>query len=123
MTPFSGTADPGTADLDEATAAASETCSSPAILGALFIYFAVALTTSALLEPIVAFFVRAGADPLMAVLSQVTATLLVLIYAAGWVVEGLRIPSRTGPRLVVGVGAMALLVASGFALTALILGV
>ena len=117
------TGPPGAAGLDETTGASAEISSPPAVLDALFVYFVVALALGALLEPVDAFFIRAGADPLMAILSQATVMLLVLLYAAGWVVEGFRIPSKTGPRLAVGAGAMALLLATGVALAFLILGI
>ncbi len=93
------------------------------LLDALFAYFVVALAMIALVQPIGAFFVRAGADPVMAALSEATATLLVLLSAAGWIVQGFNVPSRTGARLVIGVGAMALLLASGVALALLIPGI
>ncbi|HZZ30610.1 MAG TPA: hypothetical protein VFE10_01345 [Phenylobacterium sp.] len=94
----------------------------PQILEAMFSYFVVALMTGWLLAPIRNFFIGAGADPLLAVLSEATATLLILIWAAGWAVQAFGVPPQIAPRLTVGVGAMTLLLTGDLFMGFLTLG-
>lgn len=77
-------------------------------------YFMANLTLGWLFGPIRDFWVRAGAEPLLAILCQATATLLVLVWTAGWVVDIFDVPSRLGQRIAVGFGAIGLLIACDF---------
>jgi len=77
-------------------------------------YFMVTLTLGWFMGPIRDFAVRMGADPLLAILCQAIATLLILVWAAGWVVDAFDVPNRIGARAVVGFGAIALLLACDF---------
>ncbi|MBS0333271.1 MAG: hypothetical protein JSS35_10925 [Proteobacteria bacterium] len=73
-------------------------------------YFMVTLTLAWFFGPIRDFWVRSGADPLFAVLCQAVATLLALVWAAGWVVQAFDVPRRLGDHAIVGFGAMGLLI-------------
>ncbi|MBS0363302.1 MAG: hypothetical protein JSR98_18150 [Proteobacteria bacterium] len=77
-------------------------------------YFMATLTLGWFFGPIRDFWIRAGADPLLAILSQAVATLLVLVWTAGWVVEAFDVPGRLAQRVAVGFGAIGLLVACDF---------
>lgn len=77
-------------------------------------YFMATLTLGWFFGPIRDFWVRAGADPLLAILCQAVATLLVLVWAAGWVVEAFHVPERLAQRVAVGFGAIGLLIACDF---------
>jgi|GEM_PF-3867723 len=92
------------------------------ILWAMLCYFASALAMGWLLAPIRDYFIRAGYEPLMAVFWQAIATLLLLIWMAGWVVQTFDVPLRAGPRLAVGAGAMVLLLACDLLVGYLALG-
>jgi hypothetical protein len=118
MTPLSDSV-PGT---DDALARTQATSRRPQILEAMFSYFMVALMIGWLLAPIRNFFIGAGADPLLAVLSEATATLLILIWAAGWVVQAFGVPPQIVARLAVGGGAMVLLLAGDLFMGYLSLG-
>lgn len=83
-------------------------------------YALVILAVSWVLGPIREFFVRAGADPVLANLSQAVTTLLVLTHAAGWIVRTFGVPGGLGLRLALGLGAVAVFLA-GYALSALLL--
>jgi hypothetical protein len=83
-------------------------------------YALVILAVSWVLKPIREFFVTAGADPVLANLSQAVATLLILTFAAGWVVRAFGVPARLDLRLALGLGGVALF-AAGDALTSLLL--
>lgn len=77
-------------------------------------YFMATLTLGWLLGPIRDYAVRAGADPLLAILCQAVTTLLILVWAAGWVVEAFDVPDRFGQRAAVGFGAVGLLIVCDF---------
>jgi len=77
-----------------------------AVVQAAACYFMVTLTLGWLLGPVRDFWVRAGADPLFAILCQAVATLLALVWASGWVVSAFDVPDRTGARLTVGFAAI-----------------
>ena len=77
-------------------------------------YFMTTLTLGWFFGPIRDYWVRAGADPLLAILSQAVATLLVLVWTAGWVVEAFDVPSRLAQRAAVGFGAIGLLLGCDF---------
>lgn len=81
------------------------------ILEALLSYFMVTLSLGAMLGPIRDFAIHAGSDPFLAILSQAVVTLLILTWAAGWVVEAFDVPPGAMARLAVGLGAVVLLVA------------
>ncbi len=80
-------------------------------LQAAVCYFMATLTLGWFFGPIRDYAVRAGADPMLAILSQAVATLLILVWAAGWVVEAFDVSSRLTQRIAVGFGAIGLLVA------------
>jgi hypothetical protein len=90
---------------------------------AAFCYSMVILTVSWVLGPIREFFARAGADPLLPTVAQAVATLLLLTYAAGWVVQTFTVPARLGFRLAVGLGAVGVFVASDVFALRLLFGV
>lgn len=77
-------------------------------------YFMATLTLGGFFGPIRDFWIRAGADPLLAILCQAVATLLALVWTAGWVVETFDVPDRLAQRAVVGFGAMGLVIACDF---------
>ena len=82
------------------------------VLGAALAYFMVMLVLTWLIAPVREFNVRAGADPLLAILAQATLTLLVLTFAAGWVVDAFAVPDAWQLRLALGFGAVGCQLAS-----------
>lgn len=83
-------------------------------------YAVVMLAMSWVLEPVREFFVHAGADPVLANLSQAVAILLILTFVAGWIVRTFGVPRRLDLRLAVGLGAVVIFVA-GDSVTSLLL--
>lgn len=77
-------------------------------------YFMATLTLGWLFGPIRDYAVRAGADPLLAILCQAVATLLALVWTAGWVVEAFDVPDRLAQRAAVGFGGIGLLIGCDF---------
>ena len=77
-------------------------------------YFMATLTLGWIFGPVRDYWVRAGADPMLAILSQAVVTLLILVWAAGWVVETFDVPVRLSQRAAVGFGAIGLLIACDF---------
>ncbi|MGZ6037576.1 MAG: hypothetical protein ACXWKR_02835 [Phenylobacterium sp.] len=96
-------------ELPDAAAAPRRVSAWAAVAQAAVCYFMVTITMGWILGPVRDFWVRAGADPLFAILCQAVATLLVLVWAAGWVVSAFGVPDRIRARLAVGFGAMAAL--------------
>ncbi len=82
------------------------------VLEAGLCYFMTIVTLGWLIGPVRDYFVRAGGDALLGILSQTVVTLLVLIWAAGWVIEAFGVPARASAGLAVGAGAVGLALAS-----------
>ena len=76
-------------------------------------YFLAMLTLGWICQPVRDYWVRAGADPMLAILSQVVVSLLVLVWVAGWVVEAFDVPDAPIRRASVGFGAIGFFVAYG----------
>lgn len=93
-----------------------------ATLQAALCYFMTTLTLGWICGPVRDFAVRSGADPMLAILSQAVVTLLVLVWAAGWVVEAFGVPPQPSARCVVGFGAIGLLIVCDFVIGFLMFG-
>lgn len=77
-------------------------------------YFLVTLALSWICGPVRDYWVRAGAEMMLAILCQAVVTLLILVWAAGWVVEIFDVPVRLSQRATVGFGAIGLLLVFNF---------
>jgi hypothetical protein len=62
--------------------------------------------------PIREFFVGSGSDPFLAALVEASGMALVMVYSSGWAVRLFGVPAAYGPRVAIGLGAVALLLVS-----------
>ncbi|MEO8115341.1 MAG: hypothetical protein ABI655_13225 [Phenylobacterium sp.] len=76
------------------------------------LYFVAMLAAGWLFGPLREAVVRSGLDPLLAVLLEAPAMLLVMVFACGLAVRQLHVPARAGDRLVMGATAIALVLAA-----------
>jgi hypothetical protein len=93
----------------EGCAADSTTGAVGRIVGASLAYAAPVLAAGWLFAGVRAFFISAGADPLLAALGEAPVVAFVMVYAAGWAVRLFDIAPATAQRLAMGALAALLL--------------